>query len=118
MTDMDADVLAARIQSYFQAKVSDDELAEKFGIGTTKDSPLRDSDETHVSPGRTSGVSSTGHSMNGTSTTPRSSSSGRKEIMQHQGHTQSPGMATTRFTKGETPCHFFATRLMVEKISL
>ena len=38
--------------------------------------------------------------------------------MQHQGHAKALGLATTRFTKGETPFHFFATRLMVEKISL
>ncbi|MGO8750274.1 MAG: type ISP restriction/modification enzyme [Thermoguttaceae bacterium] len=119
VTDMDADVLAARIQSYFQAKVSDDELAEKFGIRDYEGFSVAGFRRNHVFDRKNiRRFFYRPFDERYVYYAPFIVQRSQKKIMQHQGHTQSLAMATTRFTKGETPCHFFATRLMVEKISL
>lgn len=119
VTDFDQELLSRRIKSYFDTDGNEDELSEKFRIRTYRAFSVADYRRQHrFDPSRIVRFYYRPFDDQWVYYDQNIVQEWQRKIMQHLGHRDSLALITARLIKGESPNHFFASRRMVEKISL
>jgi len=119
VTDVDRNALSERIKSYFDTRGNEETLSRKFQIRSYRAFSVEDYRKQHAfDASRIVRFSYRPFDEPWVYYAQNIVQEWQRKTMQHLGRPDSLALVTARLIKGEVPNHFFATRRMVEKISL